>query len=174
MRKNKEKLQLRDGDRFTLRGDTIASLIRGTLKAHKRTSLALRRRIADEVDAVLSSLVSDGSVLEKDGVFEVPPPVTDLTLPRVERELIRKIVKRLYRLSGLGSDALLTAAMDLTACHKYGCPLDLPKLLNAPDDVFLHDVRGISSHVNRATGHLMRFFEPKTALGEQERKPADV
>ena len=56
--------------------------------------------------------------------------------------------------------------MDLTACHLNGCPLDLVGLLNASSFDFAHDVLGIRDCIDRATGRLMRRFEPRLALDQ--------
>jgi hypothetical protein len=55
----------------------------------------------------------------------------------------------------------MTFNMDLTACHANGCPLDLEKLLNAPDADFGHDVLGIARHIDRETGVLGDCFLPR-------------
>jgi hypothetical protein len=55
----------------------------------------------------------------------------------------------------------LTAMMDVTATHLNGCPLDLPKLLDAPDFDFCHDVGGIKRHIDRNTGQLGDCFLPR-------------
>jgi hypothetical protein len=54
--------------------------------------------------------------------------------------------------------------MDISACHCNGCPLDLSALRNAPDFDFVHDVWGISRHLDRATGTLQDCFSPRFAL----------
>lgn len=77
--------------------------------------------------------------------------------------LIIKIVVRaasLMSLEQLGNDRL-TTAMDLTACHENGCPLDLAGLLKANQTDFVHDVSGICTHINRKTGMLEGLFSPR-------------
>lgn len=65
-----------------------------------------------------------------------------------------------------------TIAMDLSACHCNGCPLDLVKLLTAPDVHFGHDVFGIRRFMNRETGRIdAARFHPRCALPESK-KPA--
>ena len=56
--------------------------------------------------------------------------------------------------------------MDLTACHLNGCPMDWEKLLSAPRFDFLHDVGGISRHIDRKTGKLTDCFLPRCASHE--------
>lgn len=53
--------------------------------------------------------------------------------------------------------------MDITACHANGCPLDLRELAGAPKFDFAHDVCGIQRHINRQTGQLEGFFQPRYA-----------
>ena len=57
----------------------------------------------------------------------------------------------------------LTLAMDLTACHLNGCPLDLDRLLGASEADFAHDIAGIVRHLDRETGQLGDCFVPRCA-----------
>jgi hypothetical protein len=54
-----------------------------------------------------------------------------------------------------------TLAMDLTACHANGCPLDLAAFANGEAFDFAHDVGGISRHMDRSTGKLGGHFLPR-------------
>ena len=77
--------------------------------------------------------------------------------------LIVKIVDRaikLYARAGVRIDQTSTE-MDLTACHANGMPLDLPRLLEADDFNFAHDITGIANHINRRTGKIERCFMPR-------------
>lgn len=56
-----------------------------------------------------------------------------------------------------------TLTMDLTACHRNGCPLDLTGLAEADGFNFIHDVTGISQHIDRKTGELDGCFMPRFA-----------
>ena len=56
-----------------------------------------------------------------------------------------------------------TIQMDLTACHKYGCKLDLEKMLMTRGVDLLHDVMGINRHLDRDTGNLTNNFHPRCA-----------
>jgi hypothetical protein len=58
----------------------------------------------------------------------------------------------------------LDLIMDITACHLNGCPLDLERLLTAPDFDFDHDVAGIHGYLDRKTGKLLDNFLPRYAL----------
>ena len=83
-----------------------------------------------------------------------------------EMLLIQRIVKRFRSESEshrLWPSGLMELEMDITAVHCNGCPLDLSKLLAAPAFDFAHDIRGIQSHINRATGCLEDFFLPRCA-----------
>jgi hypothetical protein len=58
----------------------------------------------------------------------------------------------------------ISLAMDLTACHLNGTPLDLPRLLVFPDGSFWHDINGIQRHLDRETGQLTGGFLPRCAI----------
>ena len=51
--------------------------------------------------------------------------------------------------------------MDLTAVHVSGCPLDFEKLLAFDEQDFLHDISGITIHIDRTTGELQNCFFPR-------------
>ncbi len=53
--------------------------------------------------------------------------------------------------------------MDITAAHANGCALDLPRLLEADDYNFVHDVAGIRRHIDRRTGQIEGGFLPRCA-----------
>lgn len=53
--------------------------------------------------------------------------------------------------------------MDLSACHVSGCRLNLPAMVLSDDYNLLHDVYGITNHIDRNTGKLLRCFMPKFA-----------
>lgn len=52
-------------------------------------------------------------------------------------------------------------AMNITACHLNGNPLDLLRLLAADDFNFAHDIFGIDRHIDRKTGKLPNCFSPQ-------------
>lgn len=56
--------------------------------------------------------------------------------------------------------------MDLTACHANGNPLNLAKLAGADDFNLMHDVGGISRHIDRDTGKLTNCFRPRCSAPE--------
>lgn len=58
---------------------------------------------------------------------------------------------------------VLTADMDLTACHCNGNPLDLDALAGFNNGDFGHDVFGIWQHINRKTGELQNCFVPRSS-----------
>lgn len=60
----------------------------------------------------------------------------------------------------------LETRMDLTAAHANGCPMDFDLLLNTDKTTLMHDVGGISRHLDRDTGTLTGSFRPRTARKE--------
>lgn len=56
--------------------------------------------------------------------------------------------------------------MDLTACHANGNPLRLSDLLAADDFNVMHDVGGISRHIDHDTGKLLNCFVPRFSRRE--------
>lgn len=61
---------------------------------------------------------------------------------------------------------MIDCEMCLIVCHNCGCPLDFQKLLDAPQADFTHDILGIIGNINRETGKLDNFFDPRCALPE--------
>ena len=82
---------------------------------------------------------------------------------RTEARLLSKIAKRaVEKATELNMPIEFSdMEMDLTACHCNGNPLDLEKLLSAPDGDFGHDVFGIRRHLDRSTGELTQCFVPR-------------
>jgi hypothetical protein len=81
-----------------------------------------------------------------------------------------KIIKIVLRAVGEMADIdRLAFAMDITAVHLNGCPLDLDKLLTAPSLDFAHDIVGIIANIDRRTGKLRRHFLPRCALPAPKR-----
>jgi hypothetical protein len=60
--------------------------------------------------------------------------------------------------------------MDIEACHSNGCPLQLEALLNASEADFVHDVGGITAHLDRQTGTLTDCFVPRYAVQMHSRR----
>lgn len=95
--------------------------------------------------------------------------MVSFTVSHEERELIAKIVDRtlgiLESTAPLAKRDLrnrrLNLAMDLAACHANGNPLRLADLAAADDFNVMHDVGGISRHIDRDTGKLTGFFRPR-------------
>lgn len=73
--------------------------------------------------------------------------------------IIAEIVSRAVKL-GLSDDRTSTH-MDLAACHLNGTPIRLADLLDADDFNFIHDVGGITRHMNREAGRLGDHFSPR-------------
>lgn len=86
----------------------------------------------------------------------------DLDLSPADMNIAEKITARAVEMLGDPADRL-TFLMDLAATHLNGCPLDLQKLLDAPDLDFLHDILGINSHLDQSTGRLEGCFLPRCA-----------
>lgn len=76
--------------------------------------------------------------------------------------LIRQIAERATRMWG-GRANHIEVAMDITATHANGCPLDLKRLLEAKDFDFAHDIVGIGAHLDRETGKISDHFWPRHA-----------
>ncbi len=56
--------------------------------------------------------------------------------------------------------------MDLTATHANGNPMDFARLLGFDDTSFMHDISGITSHLDRDTGKLRNCFRPRASKQE--------
>ncbi|WP_336764353.1 hypothetical protein [Asaia sp. VD9] len=86
-----------------------------------------------------------------------------------DRAIIRKISTRAIKLiEGLNLSSKLPSrtdiAMDITATHANGLPLRLSDMLGADKFDFLHDIAGISKHLDRETGKLTEHFRPRFAV----------
>lgn len=84
---------------------------------------------------------------------------------RADAELILRIARRAATIAkdaGIPHDAM-SFAMDITAVHLNGCPLDLPALLKADAFNFSHDVLNVRRHLDRSTGKLGGEFTPRYA-----------
>jgi hypothetical protein len=87
-----------------------------------------------------------------------------------DRAAIKKIVMRYERIAKKIHGNLdekyerQNLSMDITACHLNGTPLDLSNLLKSPDFDFIHDLAGISRHINRTNGRLESHFLPRCAI----------
>jgi hypothetical protein len=80
-------------------------------------------------------------------------------IPKSDFNVIRAIVDLALQ---IWPDAdRMSLHMDLTACHANGNPLDLDRLLDADRFNFIHDVGGISHHIDRDTGQLKDEFTPR-------------
>lgn len=93
-----------------------------------------------------------------------------------ERELIGRIARRAVEMVGEAEilrDCGTPAAvfeMDLTACHVHVCRLDLARLVEADDGDLIHDVFGISEHLDREALSLHGCFWPRHALPATEQR----
>lgn len=75
--------------------------------------------------------------------------------------ILKKIVERLKdkQFDLTISDSI----MDLEACHANDMELDFQMLLDFDLCDFLHDIYGISYHIDRSTGKLQNCFVPRCA-----------
>ena len=85
-----------------------------------------------------------------------------------DKPLVNQIVKRAMRLAKKFKEDYrqIDCEMDITACHLNGNPLDLQKLLAAPNLDFTHDMFGIRHEIDRRTGKLSPLFSPRCSLGK--------
>ena len=84
---------------------------------------------------------------------------------KAESLLIHRIAQRIVAIAdkhGMVYE-IMDAEMDVTACHRNGCPLRLNELLAADDADFGHDVFGIHRYLDQATGTLTNCFVPRYA-----------
>jgi len=82
------------------------------------------------------------------------------TTSKEEDKLIDIIVNRAAKLTELDR---MTISMDLASCRANGCSLDFQKLLDFDNSSFLHDIYGISKHLDRNTGKIENCFMPRSA-----------
>lgn len=100
--------------------------------------------------------------------------MVDFNVSDDDRASIGKIVDRtlgiLDRISPLAKRDLrnrrINLMMDLTACHLNGNPLRLADLAQADDFNVIHDVGGISKHIDHDTGKLTDCFLPRFSQRE--------
>lgn len=86
-----------------------------------------------------------------------------------EIAVIEEIANRAV-LSGIVSKfRKMTLIMDIGATHLNSVKLDLKKFLAAPEFDFAHDIDGIQTHINRATGELEDFFLPRCCAPTSEK-----
>jgi hypothetical protein len=85
-------------------------------------------------------------------------------ISKSDSEKLIKIVDRAKAKLGSIQYSYREMMMDLTACHANGCRLDLDAMLAASEFDLMHDVLGIRNHLDRKTGRLMNFFEPRLAV----------
>lgn len=83
-----------------------------------------------------------------------------------DAHIITEIAERAGQM--LGSTDKTSTIIDICACHKNGCPLNLEKLLDAEHQDFLHDIHGINQHIDRRTGNIMDHFLPRCAMPDKK------
>lgn len=98
-----------------------------------------------------------------------PTPVFNAT--KEDLALIKRIIHRATVLGILRSPLDdRHCLMDLECTHCSGCPLDFNMLLNFSDEDFRHDLCNIKIHLNRVTGKLENFFDPRCAASSHRHK----
>lgn len=87
----------------------------------------------------------------------------DWTTTTEEADLILKIAKKAKEQFSeeLKTIPLMTLDMDLTATHNMNGKLRLQEMLDEDGYDFAHDIFGIINNMNRETGKLENFFEPR-------------
>lgn len=83
-------------------------------------------------------------------------------ISNVDIALVRRIVDRAVSIDPRLERTELY--MDLIATHLNGCPLKLGDMVSTKkvrDFDLMHDIYGISAHLNRKTGELERCFVPR-------------
>ncbi len=87
----------------------------------------------------------------------------NLTPNLIDKITIFSIGERAKKVFKLDDEQTKSIEMDITATHLNGCSLRLKDLLNANRFNFVHDIVGISRHINRITGKLENCFLPRFA-----------
>ena len=77
-------------------------------------------------------------------------------------ELIEKIAERAVKISNNNLDKI-DIMMDLTYCIEGGCNLRLNAMFNSNDFDLMHDIYGISRHLDHSTYKLKNGFWPRFA-----------
>lgn len=84
------------------------------------------------------------------------------TATKKESAIIRGMAMRAAKLLNYKDNSgVLDLIMDIEATHCNGSRLKLTELSIAKDFDFLHDITGISRHLNRTTGKLKNCFVPR-------------
>jgi hypothetical protein len=81
-------------------------------------------------------------------------------MPKITEEDYLIIAKIAKRAAGKWPRPVINWSMDIESVHRQA-PLRLKDLLNAEDDEFAHDLIGIYNNLDRVTGNLRGFFEPR-------------
>lgn len=80
-----------------------------------------------------------------------------------DQATIVKIADRIMACSSPAYADKLTAIIDLSLTHALVCPLDLNRLLAAPENHFLHDIFGIKKHLDREKAVFEPMYRPRYA-----------
>jgi hypothetical protein len=86
----------------------------------------------------------------------VTPKVT-----KEDYELIHQVAVRAAKELGI---PVMIFSMDLERVHGCGIPLRLEEMLEDHGSDFIHDVAGITQHLDRNTGQLTDGFSPRFSV----------
>jgi hypothetical protein len=94
----------------------------------------------------------------------IDPCQFNFAVTKQEAEIIRDIHRRAMETADRLGHPLhaFTLALDLAACHAT-TPLRLLDLRDADEVNFVHDIYGISAHMDRDKGRLDGLFTPRYA-----------
>ena len=92
----------------------------------------------------------------------------DITIARIVRRYEKLCQESNNRSPYTTRWGRIDLTMDLAACHKNGCPLNLEKLLSFDKFSFGHDIMGIKANMDRTTGKLLNCFLPRCSAVESD------
>ena len=87
-----------------------------------------------------------------------------MVTPKISKDdylMIHMIAVRAAKEMGV---SLMSFEMDLERVHGCGNPLRLQEMLEDRGADFIHDVAGITQHMNRSTGQLTDGFSPRFSV----------
>lgn len=87
----------------------------------------------------------------------------DIELNDTDRNHIDQVVERATNMFDKMDSPLdrLCLTMDLMLVHALISPLDLEGMVTGDDTNFVHDIGGISRHLDRTNGRFMDCFAPR-------------
>jgi len=94
---------------------------------------------------------------------------SNINTSKEDVDLISKIAKRTVKNIYYALSDPMSIMMDLEVVHSEN-PLRLREMLEASDDDFFHDIRGIRFNLNKETGKLENCFLPRFSKLKTEKK----